>query len=93
MATFEDSDFVVVFTGEGAWSTLCHGWEATRTFALSQFLTDDDDQETRDAYVNDLEDDDSWEYTENGKSIDDRLLCRHIEIGEISSLMIVRVID
>lgn len=93
MKTFAESDFVVVFTGEGAWSTLCHGWEATKTFALSQFLTLDDDPEMRESYVRELEDDDNWEYTECGKGVDDRLVCRHVEIGEISSMMIVRIIE
>lgn len=89
---FATSDFVVLFTGEGAWTTLKNGWEEARSFALSQFIEDGED-EFREEVIRQTENPDYWLYSEGGNTIDDRLVFGPIEVGEITSLKLIRIMD
>jgi hypothetical protein len=90
---FEDATFVVLFTGEGACSTLIKGWDSVLQFIDDQLQNEDFPDASVRSPCCDLHDDDNWTHGRELVTDDTRLAFSKSEFAYCVGLEIIRVID
>lgn len=94
MQNFDDSDFLVVFTGEGQDSRLIRTWDRVLAYLDYQATNREPEESYRreDAPIND---NDNWIHLETGcfGDVDDTRYIYREDIGEMSHVEIIRILN